>query len=176
MRWDFRNSWLVDLSSIVGGLIAIGGVLGKLLGNTAFMGPLVTSVPLWILLATLLLAPALTLLAAKRIIRPTDDDTKATVDGVRVVLESQIKDAESQLANAQVRLQEYETLENEILGYLASGTEISTIDLLSNLSIRERLEGRRLLLLAVASLEQKGKIVGTGGIQPKIKLAPKKPS
>src|SRR5438309_10482132 len=109
MRWDFRNSWLVVLLNVLGALIAIGGVLGKLYGNTAFMGPLLTPVPLWVLLAAVFLAPTLTLFAAKRIIRPTDGDNQAAFDRTRAQLEGQVRDCASRLDSAQARLEEYES-------------------------------------------------------------------
>lgn len=175
MRWDIRNSWLVAISSILSAAITVGEVAKGVWGTTGVIDPLRTPIPLWVLIVTVLLLAPLTLFAAKLTTRPREASNKGSAELVRAELEGQIRGCIGRLGVTVERLNEYESLENEILGYLADGKDISTIDLLSNLSISRKAEGRRILHLAVASLEQKGKIVGTGSFQPKLKLAPKAP-
>jgi hypothetical protein len=176
MRWDIRNSWLVAIASILSAAIATGEVVGRVWGSNGFMNSLRTPIPLWVLIATVLLLPPLNFLAAKHAIRSKDTDQQESPESTLVLFKEWAKDSQSARAEIQAKLDEYESLEREIVGHLVPGEELSTDDLLTRLSISKRADRRRILDLAVASLEQKGKIVGTGPILRGLKLTSKSSS
>ena len=77
--------------------------------------------------------------------------------------EARAASCESQLQALQHRLNTYESLENEILGVLAAGEQLTLADLGSRLH-RSDVEGLRHVTLAVASLEKQGQITSTGSL------------
>ncbi|HEX6900641.1 MAG TPA: hypothetical protein VF789_13030 [Thermoanaerobaculia bacterium] len=77
--------------------------------------------------------------------------------------EARAASCESQLQDLQHRLNTYESLENEILGVLAAGEQLTLANLASRLR-RSDVDGLRLVTLAVASLEKQGQITGTGSL------------
>lgn len=74
------------------------------------------------------------------------------------------------LTNLEARLESYESLEKEIIGVLASGVEITLGNLSSHLSLSSTADSARKIRLAVANLLEMGRIEGTGGLVPSIRL------
>jgi hypothetical protein len=130
--------------------------------------------PLWAFLAVVGLLPSLGLLVAKqygRYGRPQlDAGSTVSSSGCSDSVSAQAFEAE--LADLRTELASYKSLEKEVLGLLASGEELSLNDILSHLSIRHQTNGPQQLRLAIASLQEKGKVVGTGGLMARLRSVP----
>ena len=75
------------------------------------------------------------------------------------------------LTDLKAKLESYESLEKEIIGVLASGIEIMPGNLSNHLSTDSTADSARKIRLAVANLLEMGRIEGTGGLVPSIRLA-----
>jgi hypothetical protein len=100
---------------------------------------------------------------------PSDILTSEASDDTELLNEASKRNA--QLADLKTKLESYESLEKEIIGVLASGVEIMPSSLPNHLSTDSTAEAARKIRLAVANLLEMGRIEGTGGLVPSIRLA-----
>jgi hypothetical protein len=88
---------------------------------------------------------------------------------------AQLDQALDRLKAARAKLNDYESLEQEIIGLLAGGLEVEVEQIAGRLQIGGDRDAAKNVRVAVASLRAAGKVIGTGGVTPKVKLTPTSP-
>ena len=174
MNFDVRQSRLAVWLNVIGAIIAIAGVLGKAFSTILPFANVPISMPLWALLAVVGLLPSLALLVAKQYGRhegpQLGNDT--TVSSSMSSDSVNAQGLEAELAGLRAELASYKSLEEEIMGLLASGEELSLNEILDRLAIKHQPSGPQQLRLAIASLQKKGQVAGTGGLMARLRSVP----
>jgi hypothetical protein len=124
--------------------------------------------PIWTLLMVVGLLPGLALLVGRHYGR-FQQDTGPSANLSESSDSAATQALETELVNMRSELASYKSLEREVLGLLASGEELNLNDILSRLAVKYQPNGAQQLRLAIASLQEKGRIVGTGGLMSRLK-------
>lgn len=172
MSFDIRNSSLVHWLAALSGAITIGGLVVQFFGSQTFFSFLIETVPVprWVFFATFCSAMVFAMLVTQRATQSAESKSQKLAESTRTDAENRINESQNQLATLQAKLDEYESLERLILGVLASGEEIETHNLVNKLSLSFKPNADTMVLLAVASLRNKGMIVAADSVTPKLKL------
>lgn len=155
---------------LVGSIVTIGGAAASFLDRPALLAPLgyMVPIPVWVLLAVIAFLPAAVVTAALYLNRPERDLRHNLLQALKErdhfesaaeetqrhynLLEEQLKVAREKAESSTRELQRYESLENEIIGLLKSGTDFTLSEIGIRTSAGVGRQGQTMALLAIANL------------------------